>query len=137
MYTEYDWTTGDVLTAARMDNLEQQWQEATQETTTAPTISSGTLTLDLSGSNFFAVSLNANITTLTISNPPSSGRIGQFTLELTGDGTQRTITWPAAVKWDGAVAPTPTATSGKKDVYTFYTRDGGTRYEAFIAGQNK
>jgi len=43
------------------------------EVKTAPAISAGTLTLDVSGGNVFEVSLNANITTFTISNPPPNG----------------------------------------------------------------
>jgi hypothetical protein len=109
--------------------------QAYRETSTAPTISSGTLTLDLSGSNFFAVSLNAAITTLTISNTPASSA-ASFTLELTADGTARAVTWGSAIKWSGGTAPTLTSTSGKKDVFAFYSNDGGTTWQGFIGGQN-
>jgi len=109
--------------------------QAYRETSTAPTISSGTLTLDLSGSNFFAVSLNAAITTLTISNTPSSSA-ASFTLEFTADGTARAVTWGAAIKWSGGTAPTLTSTSGKKDVFAFYSNDGGTNWQGFTGGQN-
>lgn len=113
--------------------------QAYRETSTAPTISSGTLTLDLSGSNFFAVSLNAAITTLTISNVPSSS-VASFTLEFTGTGTTYSVNWALAsgtIKWAGAAsAPTVTATTGKKDVFCFYTTDGGSNWLGFIGGQN-
>ena len=109
--------------------------QAYRETSTAPAISSGTLTLDLSGSNFFAVSLNAAITTLTISNTPSSSA-ASFTLEFTADGTARAVTWGSAIKWAGGTAPTLTSTSGKKDVFAFYSNDGGTTWQGFIGGQN-
>jgi len=109
--------------------------QAYRETSTAPTISSGTLTLDLSGSNFFAVSLNAAITTLTISNTPASSA-ASFTLEFTADGTARAVTWGAAIKWSGGTAPTLTSTSGKKDVFAFYSNDGGTTWQGFTGGQN-
>jgi predicted solute-binding protein len=115
--------------------LTQPKLQAYRETSTAPTISSGTLTLDLSGSNFFAVSLNAAITTLTISNTPSSSA-ASFTLELTADGTARAVTWGSAIKWSGGTAPTLTSTSGKKDVFAFYSNDGGTSWQGFIGGQN-
>ena len=109
--------------------------QAYRETSTAPAISSGTLTLDLSGSNFFAVSLNAAITTLTISNTPASSA-ASFTLEFTADGTARAVTWGSAIKWSGGTAPTLTSTSGKKDVFAFYSNDGGTTWQGFIGGQN-
>jgi hypothetical protein len=105
-------------------------------TRTAPTISSGTLTLDLNTATVFDVALNANITTLTISNVQSSGRTSSFVLILTADGTARSVTWPASFLWPSGTAPTLTSTNGKKDVFTVFTVDGGTNYQAFISGQN-
>ena len=105
------------------------------EVATSPTISGGTLALNLENSNVFTVSLNAAITTLTISNPPATGRAGSFTLILTADGTARAVTWPAAVKWPGGTAPTLTSTNGKRDVLTFLTTDGGTAWLGSVAGQ--
>ncbi len=107
-----------------------------KETRTAPTIGGGTLTLDLSGSSIFDVSLNAAITTLTISNPAASGTAHGFVLTFTADGTARAVTWPAAVKWPAATAPTITSTNNKKDCFVFMTTDGGTSYHGFVAGQN-
>jgi hypothetical protein len=112
------------------------FSKAIVEIKTAPTISSNVLTLDLQSSAIFAVSLNANITTMTLSNPPSSGFAASFVLEFTADGTARTVTWPAAVKWAGGTAPTLTSTNAKKDAFVFYTYDGGTTYIASIIGQN-
>jgi hypothetical protein len=106
------------------------------ETKTAPSISTNTLTLDCATSNLFAVSLNANITTLTISNIPASNVLYGFVLEFTADGTARTVTWPAAVKWAGGTAPTLTSTNAKKDAFAFYTYDGGTTWIASVIGQN-
>ncbi len=106
------------------------------ETRTAPTISSGTLTLDLEAGNVFDVALNAAITTLTISNPPASGLAGSFTLILTADGTARAVTWGAAVKWPGGVAPTLTSDNGKKDIIVMTTVNAGTAWFAILAGQN-
>lgn len=106
------------------------------ETKTAPAISAGVLTLNIENGNTFDVSLNANVTTLTISNPPASGKVGSFTLIFTADGTQRTVTWPAAVKWPAGNAPTLTATNAKKDIFAFLTVDGGTNWFAVIVGQN-
>ena len=107
-----------------------------KETKTAPSISSGTLTLDCSAGNVFAVSLNANITTLSFSNVPSTGTAYGLTLALTADGTARTVTWGSAVKWPGGTAPTLTSTSGKVDTFVLTTWDGGTTWYAFTGGQN-
>ena len=106
------------------------------ETVSSPTISAGTLVLNLETSNIFTVSLNAAITTLTISNPPASGSGGSFTLILTADGTARSVTWPASIKWAGGTAPTITSASGKVDSFAFFTSDGGTNWQGYIGGQN-
>lgn len=106
------------------------------ETRTAPTISSGTLTLDCSAGNVFNVALNANITTLTFTNVPSSGTAFGLTLLLTADGTARTITWGASVKWPGGTAPTLTSTNNKVDTFVLFTHDNGSNWFAFTAGQN-
>jgi hypothetical protein len=108
-------------------------------TKTAPSISAGVLTLDCSLSNTFAVSLNAAITSFTVSNIPSSGSYYEFNLEFTADGTARAVTWTfssVAVKWPGGTAPTLTSTNGKKDTFVFYTYDAGTTWLGFVAGQN-
>lgn len=105
-------------------------------TRTAPTISAGTLTLNLNTATVFDVALNANITTLTISNIQSSGRTSSFILIFTADGTARSVSWPASFLWPSGSAPTITSTNGKKDVFTVFTVDGGTTYQAFISGQN-
>jgi len=106
------------------------------ETVSSPTISSNTLTLNLQTSNIFTVSLNASITTLTISNPPASGSGGSFTLIFTADGTYRAIDWGAAIKWAGGAVPTLTSTLGKIDVFSFFSSDGGTSWLGFAGGQN-
>jgi hypothetical protein len=99
-------------------------------------ISTNTLTLDLNTASLFDVSLNANITTLTLSNVQSSGLTSSFALVFTADGTARTVTWPASFDWPSGTAPTITSTNGKKDVFIFFTYDGGTNWYSFISGQN-
>lgn len=107
------------------------------ETVTTPTISAGALTLNYElGNIFYVASFNANVTTLTLSNPPASGRLGSIVLMLNGDGTVRTITWPASVKWAGGTGPTFTGTLNKVDIVTFFTRDAGTTWFASVLGLN-
>jgi len=106
------------------------------ETKTTPSISTNTLTIDLSLGTHFVVALNADITTLTISNPPASGSAGSFVLAFTADGTARAVTWPASVRWPGGTNPTLTSTNGKVDIFTFITYDGGTTWYGFASGQN-
>lgn len=75
------------------------------------------------GYNFFRKTIASN-STFTFSNPPASGKVFGFTLEVTH--TSGSITWPASVKWVGGTAPT--LTTGKVHVFSFYTRDGGTNW---------
>lgn len=105
------------------------------EVVSSPAISSNTLTLDLENGNVFTVSLNANITTLTISNPPASGRAGHFALIFTADGTRRTVTWPSSVKWASGWDPRVTATNNKKDWFNFFTTDAGTTWLGTVIGR--
>jgi hypothetical protein len=59
-----------------------------------------------------------------------------FTLNVTQDGTgNRTIAWPAGVKWAGNEAPT--LSTGAADVDTFvFLHITGTVYYGFTAGQD-
>ena len=106
------------------------------ETYTTPAISSGTLTLNLENGNVFRVTRNANISTLTISNPAASGNACSFTLIFDANGTSYTITWPTAVKWPGGTAPTITTTNSRSDMFVFYTNNAGTTWYAMTAAQN-
>jgi hypothetical protein len=120
--------TSPTLTSATITSL--------IETKTAPTISSGTLTLNCALGNVFAVSLNAAITSLTFSNIPTSGNAYGLTLLFVADGTARAVTWPSSIKWSGGVAPTLTSTNAKTDIFVLSTVDGGTVWFAMVGGQN-
>lgn len=106
------------------------------ETSTTASITAGTLSLNLNTASVFNVTLDGNITTLTLSNVQSSGRASSFVIVFTADGTARSVTWPASFKWPSGTAPTITSTDAKKDVYVFFTTNGGTTWQAFISGQN-
>ena len=104
---------------------------------TAVTVSSNAATLNFRDGNVFQLTLSGgNLTTFTWSNPPSSGTAYGFTLKVIQDSTARSITWPAAVDWPGAAAPTLSSGSGDVDVFVFFTHDGGTTWYGFIAGQD-
>ena len=120
---------GGVLTNPELKNY--------RETKATGTISTNTLAVDMANGNHFAVSLNANITTLTVANVPASGKAATVTFLFTADGTPRTITWPASVKWPGGSsgAPTMSSTNGVVDIVTLYTVDGGTTWYGIVGGQ--
>lgn len=89
-------------------------------------------TLDLTVANFFSATLD-QACTFTFSNPPASGDFGTFVLELTNGGAF-TITWPASVDWPNGSAPSLTVSG--KDQLVFTTRDAGTTWFGFVAGQD-
>jgi hypothetical protein len=81
------------------------------------------LDIDLSTGNYFTKTISSD-STFTFSNPPSSGTVGSFTLEVTHSGG--TITWPSTVKWPADSAPS--LTTGKTHLFLFLTDDGGSRW---------
>lgn len=105
------------------------------ETKATPTISGGTLTLDLTAATFFYVALNA-ATSVVFSNPPASPKVFSFTLQFLANGTSYAVTWPTSVRWGNSGAPIITTANGRIDTFTFVTHDGGTRWFGFVSGQN-
>ena len=89
----------------------------------------GALDIDLSASNYFTKTIAGN-STFTFSNPPASGTVGSFTLEV--NYSSGNITWPGSVYWNGAGQTAPTITAGKVQLYMFVTRDGGTTYRGAL-----
>ncbi len=67
--------------------------------------------------------------TLSVTNPPATGKAGVLFYEITNGGAQ-TINWPSGTKWDGGAAPTLT-TSGV-DLISAITRDGGTTWRNIV-----
>ena len=106
------------------------------ETYAAVTSSTNATTVNCEAGNAFSHTLTEN-TTFTFSNPPASGTAFSFSIEIIQDASASgfTVTWPASVDWPSATAPTLTATASAKDVFVFYTRDGGTNWLGFTAGQ--
>ena len=103
---------------------------------TAVTSSSNATTVNLRDGTNFSHTLTEN-TTFTFSNPASSGKTSSFTLKLVQDASASgfTVTWPTAVDWPAATAPTLTATASAVDYFVFITHDGGTTWYGFTAGQ--
>lgn len=81
------------------------------------------LDIDLSTGNYFTKTISGN-STFTFSNPPSSGTVGSFVLELTH--SSGTVSWPSSVKFPADTAPT--LTTGKTHLFMFVTDNGGSRY---------
>jgi hypothetical protein len=87
-----------------------------------------TYTVDWSASDVHTITLTANCT-LSFTNPPASGKAQTVTVVVTQGGSgSYTLSYPAAVRWSYAQAPTLTTTVSYRDVISFITYDGGTSY---------
>lgn len=88
-----------------------------------------TETIDLANNyrGMWRMTLDENLT-ITLSNPVYGG---SYTFMFTQDGSgTNTVTWPAAVKWDGGVAPVITATASATSgcVLTYTNAGAGNIY---------
>jgi len=103
---------------------------------TAVTSSSNAVTVNSRDGTVFSHTLTEN-TTFTFSNPAASGKSSAFALKIVQDASASgyTVTWPSAVDWPDATAPTLTSTASAVDQFVFYTHDGGTTWYGFVAGQ--
>lgn len=139
-------TTGTLLTSAGLSNyavlnatnsfgFNQQYQmqvnDYAETVNILGNVSGGTLTINLTLGNVVTATATANITTVTLSNVPSSGLCSSFTLLATNFGAF-TVTWPASFKWPSGTAPT--LTSSGVDVLVFFTVNGGTTWYGMLAG---
>ena len=111
-------------------------EAAPKDIGTTINISSNTISLDLSTFSYFLVNLNNNITTTNFNNPKAAPEVTNFVLQLSGDGTIRSVTWPTSLRWPGSTAPTITIGPNKVDTYSIFSYDGGVSYYGFPAGYN-
>jgi hypothetical protein len=106
------------------------------ETTAAPAVIGGSLTLDLEAASVFDATLTEDVTTLVLANAPAANKAGSVTLILKQDAIGgRTVTWPEAVRWPGGLPPVTSAAANAVDVLTFVTVDGGASWYGFLGGK--
>ena len=132
----YDNAAKFATTSVGADVTGELIADSYNETYAAVTSSSNATTVNCESGNAFSHTLTEN-TTFTFSNPPASGTAYSFSIEIIQDASASgyTVTWPASVDWPAATAPTLTATASAKDVFIFTTRDGGSNWYGFTAGQ--
>jgi hypothetical protein len=94
---------------------------------------SGSITLDLSTASVFSVNPSGNITAVSITNVPASGRVATVTLIVHQGATPRTIATPSGGIFLSQA--TPTQVANKICVFTYLTTDGGTTWICSAAVQ--
>ena len=102
---------------------------ATNWITNNVTANSSTTTVDLSDGNVVKFTQSAN-TTVSFANTGTSN-IVTFIRTKDATNTERTLTWPSAIKWNGGSAPTldqKHLTGDDVNVITLLTRDEGVTW---------
>lgn len=129
-------TTANITTLNVSSSAEFSWntvskpklQAAREAVTVVASAGTATYTFDLSTSNNWDITMTGN-PTLAFSNPPPSGTLQAITVLFRQDATgNRTLSYPASVKWTDGVSPVLATAANKVDVLTFFTVDGGTTY---------
>jgi hypothetical protein len=87
----------------------------------------GVMDIDFEDGNSHFLTLTENVSTMTISNPPATGRLGIIYLEILQDNPARTIAWAASITWPGGTPPNLTVV-GATYLVDLRTRDAGTGY---------
>ena len=124
-FLKHDGTWGTPSDATKANLSGAEFTGKVTQTSTAVSA----LDIDCSTSNYFTKAISAD-STFTFSNVPSNGQAYGFVLELDVSG-DRTLTWPAAVKWNGGSAPTLTA--DKTHLFSLVTVDNGTTWRGSAA----
>ncbi len=103
--------------------------------TYAPASGAQTVTIDCSVNNMHEVTGNASGTAITFAiTGDTNSQV--FCVSILQGAVVSTISgWFATVRWAGGVAPTLTATVGKRDTFIF-KRTGASTYDGFVVGQN-
>ena len=107
-------------------------------------IGSGVVTIDLSVAQSFTLTVDEEIVSFKLTNPPTEST--SFTVKITQDSTGYSVGidtfkdsggsaipvyWPG-----GGTLPEVTQTASKTDIYSFMTFDGGSSLYGVVGGQN-
>jgi len=114
-------TAGEVLTSAGA-GAPPVWAPAGGGSETHLALAGNTI--DIQSADYFTSTVTAN-TTYLFTNPPAAPNVGSFIVNVENTGTF-TVTWPASVRWTNGIVPNQTANG--RDIYGFFTTDGGTTY---------
>ena len=130
---------------------------------TSPTISSNVLVLDVENSNYFDVTLDDDVTTLTLSNPldnpdnilledgsgiillesgddllleEANALVSIYFIARQDSGGGNEITWPDNVQWEQNTGDSPnqTITGNAIDIYWLFSVNGGTTWFGIVLG---
>jgi hypothetical protein len=97
---------------------------------TALSISSGVVNIDCALGDYFTLALTANVTSITFSNLPGSGKAATKAVRMQQDGTgARTVAFPSSFKATGGSDTAVQSAANAYTVFMFTSFDNGTRWE--------
>lgn len=76
--------------------------------------------------------LDQNLT-ITISNPPATGKFGSLLVYIVQPAVLKTVTWPASVLW--AYGAPPTFTASKTTIIQLFTKSAGAAWRGVVVGE--
>lgn len=131
-----DMTASNTVTAASISSTGELIAGSYNETYSVVTSANNATTIDCELGNSFSLTLTES-TTVDFINPPAANTAYALSLEVIQDSanTSYAVTWANTVLWPSATAPTLTGVVNAVDVFVFSTRDGGTTWYGFTAGQ--
>ena len=132
--TDVSWTL-DVFGPARFTGGVVQLTTY-QEKVITPSISSGTLFVNVTDGTVAVVTRNAAISNFVIGTPSGSGVAVSFTLIFNNVTGASSVTWPSSVRWHNGTAPSLNNTNGTTSVFSFITVNAGTTWYGFEGNLN-
>jgi hypothetical protein len=127
-------SAGQALVVNGSGSLAYAGGEGISEPVNALSISSNAITINCANGDYFTLSMTANVTSVTVSNAPASGKAQTVMVEIKQDATgSRTISWPASFKWTSGTAGVLSTGANKVDVLAITTFDQGTTWRATLA----
>lgn len=106
-----------------------------RNTVTALTNNAGVVDIDLSLGDYFTLKLTADVTSITFSNLPGSGRGFSKSIQITQTGAF-TVAWPASFRWEGGIAGAVSG-SAAVDLLAITSVDNGDTVHATLSKDRK
>jgi hypothetical protein len=98
--------------------------------------SAGALSIDMAKGWDVALSLGGTVTSIAVTNWPTTGTLGKLQLDIANTGAYNITGWPGTTVWFNGITPTITSGNGKKDTIILMSSDGGTNFRGYVASQN-
>jgi len=108
---------------------------AARDDVTVLSIASGVVNINCAAGDFFTLALTANVTSITFTNLPASGKGASIAVRLTQDGAgSRTVALPAAFRATTGSDTAVQSAANARTLLTLTTFDQGTRWEYTMRG---